>query len=85
MMELSDPDQNLMIFDPAYGVSALMGDDNSGFHSGESLANYLYKATSAPDQTTGNILTWTQTKETYSATVESEVETLNESIASFTE
>lgn len=78
----ADPDKNLMIFDPSYGVSTLMGDDNSGFMQGVSLTNYIYKSTSDPDEQ-GNTYTWTQIKEKFSGQVESEVKTLNESIQKF--
>lgn len=78
----SDPNKNLMIFDPAYGVSSLMGDDSSGFMSGVSLANWIYKSTSSADEE-GQTYTWTQTIEKYSSTVEGEIKTLNESIQKF--
>lgn len=80
--DAADPEKNLMIFDPAYGVSSLMGDDFSGFMTGVSLVGWIYKSTSAPDET-GASYSWTQTREKYSATVESELKTLNESIQKF--
>lgn len=78
----ADPDKNLMIFDPSYGVSTLMGDDNSGFMVGVSLTNYIYKSTSAPDEQ-GNSYTWTQIKEKFSGQVDGEIKTLNASIQKF--
>ncbi len=80
--DASDPDKNLMIFDPSYGVSTLMGDDSSGFMAGVSLTNYIYKSTSAPNEQ-GETFTWTQIKEKFSGQVESEVKTLNQSIQKF--
>ena len=78
----ADPDKNLMIFDPSYGVSTLMGDDNSGFMVGVSLTNYIYKSTSAPDEQ-GKTYTWTQIKEKFSGQVDGEIKTLNASIQKF--
>ena len=80
--DASDPDKNLMIFDPSYGVSTLMGDDSSGFMAGVSLTNYIYKSTSAPNEQ-GETFTWTQIKEKFSGQVESEVKILNQSIQKF--
>ncbi|MCD7772906.1 MAG: extracellular solute-binding protein [Ruminococcus sp.] len=80
--DVSDPETHLMIFDPSYGVSSLMGDDNSGFMSGVSLTNWIYKSTSSADEQ-GETYTWTQTKEKYANTVESEVASLNEFIQAF--
>ena len=78
----ADPDKNLMIFDPSYGVSTLMGDDNSGFMQGVSLTNYIYKSTSDPDEQ-GNTYTWTQIKEKFSGQIDGEIKTLNQSIQKF--
>ena len=82
MAEISNPDDNLLIFDPAYGVSSLMGDDFSGFMSGVCLANWLYKSTSVADEQ-GETYTWTQSKEKFSATVEGELTTINKQIQKF--
>lgn len=80
--EVSDPDKNLMIFDPAYGVSSLMGDDNSGFLSGVSLTGYLYSACANPGEFAIEY-TWTQLKEKYTATVDGEIKKINSQIQSF--
>ena len=82
MRDAADPEKNLMLFDPAYGVSSLMGDDFSGFMTGVCLTNWLYKCTSSPDEQ-GNTYTWTQAKEKWSPNVEGELKTLNESIQKF--
>ena len=82
MKEVSNPNNNLMIFEPSYGVSALMGDDNSGFMAGQSLTNWLYRSTSGIDEQ-GKTYTWTQTKEKFSATVDTEVEKINKQIKEF--
>lgn len=82
MKEVSNPNNNLMIFEPSYGVSALMGDDNSGFMAGQSLTNWLYRSTSGIDEQ-GETYTWTQTKEKFSATVDTEVQKINKQIQDF--
>lgn len=82
MTEVADPDTHLMIFDPGYGVSSLMGDDFSGFMVGVCLVNWLYKSTSVVDEE-GKSYTWTQTKEKFGSTVDGELKTLNESIQKF--
>ena len=84
MADAADPNKCLMIFDPAYGVSSLMSNDFSGFMTGVSLANWLYKSTSAPDEQ-GVSWTWTQIKEKHSPTVDAELKTLNENIKKFIE
>ncbi len=82
MSDLTNPEKVYLLFDPAYGVSSLMGDDFSGFMSGVCLANWLYKSTSVADED-GNTYTWTQSKEKYSGTVEEEVATINSQIQDF--
>ncbi len=82
MKEVSNPNNNLMIFEPSYGVSALMGDDNSGFMSGQSLTNWLYRSTSGIDEQ-GETYTWTQTKEKFSSTVDTEIQKINKQIKEF--
>lgn len=82
MTEVCNPDTHLMLFDPSYGVSSLMGDDFSGFRSGVCLTNWLYKSTSSTDED-GSVYTWTQAKETMSSKVDAELKTLNQSIQDF--
>ncbi|MCC8191627.1 MAG: ABC transporter substrate-binding protein [Ruminococcus sp.] len=80
---VADPDENFMIFDPAYGVSSLMGDDWGGFRTGVNLTGWLYTGCTKADETDGVSYTWTQLKETYSGTVDSELESINSQIESF--
>lgn len=82
MSDVTNPDKVLLLFDPAYGVSSLMGDDFSGFMSGVCLANWLYKSTSAADEQ-GVSYTWTQSKEKFSGAVDAELETINKQIQKF--
>lgn len=80
--EVSDPNTNLMIFDPAYGVSSLMGDDFGGFMSGVNLTGWLYNGCTKPDEQ-GIEYTWTQLKGKYTSTVDSELKKINSQIKKF--
>ncbi len=79
---VADPNTNLMIFDPAYGVSSLMGDDFGGFMSGVNLTGWLYNGCTKPDEQ-GIEYTWTQLKEKYTSTVDSELKKINSQIKKF--
>lgn len=79
---VADPNENLMIFDPAYGVSSLMGDDFGGFMSGVNLTGWLYNGCTKPDEQ-GIEYTWTQLKEKYTSTVDSELKKINSQIKKF--
>lgn len=81
---VADPDENLMLFDPAYGTSSLMGDDNGGFMKGVNLTTWLYTGCTKPDEQ-GVEYTWTQLKEKYTSTVDSELEKINSQITKFLE
>ena len=82
MKDVSNPENVVMLFEPAYGVSALMGDDNSGFEAGVSLTNRIYASTSEADQQ-GNLYTWTQAREKFSPLVDAELKKANEQIKKF--
>lgn len=84
MKYVSNPENVVMLFEPAYGVSALMGDDNSGFEAGVSLTNRIYASTSEADQQ-GNLYTWTQAREKFSPMVDAEIKKANEQIKKFLE
>lgn len=79
---VADPNENLMIFDPSYGVSSLMGDDFGGFMSGVNLTGWLYNGCTKPDEQ-GIEYTWTQLREKYTGTVDSELEKINSQITKF--
>ena len=74
-------DDYKMIFDYAFGVSTALGDE-SGFDGNIKLVDALYSYSSQINDE-GTQMTWTQVREKYSATVESELKTLNESIVEF--
>lgn len=74
-------DDYLMIFDYAFGVSSALGDVN-GFDGNICLVDALYNYSSQFNEE-GTQMTWTQVREKYSATVDSEIKSLNESIKEF--
>lgn len=71
-------DDYLMFFDYAYGVSSALGDRNH-FDGNQCLVDALYSESSTVDDE-GNQPTWTQVREKYTSTVESELKELNEKI-----
>lgn len=73
----------LMIFDYAYGVSSALGDANQ-FDGNICLTDALYNYSSSEDEE-GVQQTWTQVREKYSATVDSELKELNTKLASMSE
>ena len=70
-----------MAFDYAYGVSYALGDRNQ-FDGNQCLVDYLYNGPSTQDEE-GNQPTWSQVREQYSTTVESELKALNQEIKEF--
>lgn len=73
-------DEYHMIFDYAFGVSSMLGDPNS-FDGNICLTDALYNYSSQIVE--DSQMTWAQVREKYSATVDSEIKTLNESIKKF--
>ncbi|MBR1750462.1 MAG: extracellular solute-binding protein [Ruminococcus sp.] len=74
-------DDYFMIFDYAFGVSHKLG-DRTQFDGNQCLVDALYGSSSSQDED-GVQMTWTQVRETYSATVDSEVNNLNKQIEQF--
>lgn len=71
-------DDYFMAFDYAYGVSSALGDSKQ-FDGNQCLVDALYGEASTIDDE-GNQTTWTQVREKYTSTVDSELKNLNESI-----
>lgn len=71
-------DDYLMFFDYAYGVSSALGDRNQ-FDGNQCLVDALYGQSSTLDDD-GTQMTWTQVREKYIATVESEINELNKKV-----
>ena len=74
-------DDYFMIFDYAYGVSFKLG-DRMQFDGNQCLTDALYNSSSSEDED-GLQMTWTQVRETYSSTVDSEIATLNKDIEKY--
>ena len=74
-------DDYFMIFDYAFGVSFKLG-DRKQFDGNQCLVDALYGSSSSEDED-GNQMTWTQVRETYSSTVDSEVNTLNKAVEQY--
>ena len=73
-------DDYLMLFDYAYGISSALG-DRKQFDGNQCLVDALYSDASNVNEE-GVQSTWTQVREKYSATVDSEIKELNQKIAS---
>ena len=71
-------DDYLMAFDYAYGISYVMGDRNQ-FDGNQCLVDYLYNGPSSQDEE-GNQPTWSQVREKYTNTVDTEINSINEEI-----
>ncbi|MBR1864568.1 MAG: extracellular solute-binding protein [Ruminococcus sp.] len=74
--------ENRMIFDYGYGISSEMSDDNASM-DGNCITRKLYEFTNKTDDA-GAQYTWTSLRETYSATVDQELKTINEAVAAYT-
>lgn len=74
-------DDYFMIFDYAFGVSFKLG-DRTQFDGNQCLVDALYGSSSSQDED-GIQMTWTQVRETYSATVDSEVANLNKAVKQY--
>lgn len=73
--------QYKQVFDYGYGISPSMSDDNSN-KDGNCITRKLYEYTNKTDDD-GNQFTWTQLREKYTATVDTELKTINDSIKTF--
>ena len=73
--------ENRFIFDYGYGISSNMSDDNTA-SDGNCITRKLYEFTNKADDS-GKQYSWTELKETYSATVDSELKTINEAVAAY--
>lgn len=74
-------DEYFMIFDYAFGVSFKLG-DRTQFDGNQCLTDALYGSASTQDEE-GVQMTWTQVRETYSGTVDTEVANLNKAIEQY--
>ncbi len=69
------------VFDYGYGISSTLSDDNAN-EDGNCITRKLYEFTNKTDDD-GHQYTWSELRETYSATVDSELKSINEAVASY--
>ena len=76
-------DKYVQLVDPGYGISTALSDDDAATNETlEAIIPYMYTSVMKVDEN-GAQMTWTQLRETYSATIESELKTFNESYHKF--
>jgi multiple sugar transport system substrate-binding protein len=77
-------DKYVQLIDPGYGISTALSDDDAALNdTKEAIIPYLYSSVMKEDEN-GAQYTWTQLRESYSTTVESELKTFNEAYHAFT-
>lgn len=69
------------VFDYGYGISSTMSDDNAN-EDGNCVTRKLYEYTNKADEN-GKQFSWTELRESYSATVDAELKTINDAVVSF--
>lgn len=69
------------IFDYGYGISGTLSDDNVA-EDGSCVTRKLYEYTNRTDDA-GKQYTWSQLRETYGATVDSELKSINSAVADY--
>lgn len=80
--ELSS-DSWVQLVDPGYGISTtLSNDDAAANDTKEAIVAYMYSSVMKTDDS-GAQYTWTQLRETYSGTIDSELKTFNEDYKKF--
>ena len=69
------------IFDYGYGISSTMSDDNTS-SDGNCITRKLYEFTNKEDDS-GKQYSWTELRQSYSATVDSELKTINAAVEAY--
>lgn len=78
-------DKYIKLVDPGYGISNdLSNDDAATNPTKEAIIPYMYSSVMKTDEN-GKQFTWTQLRETYSSTIESELKSFNEEYHKFLE
>lgn len=78
-------DKFIKIFDPGYGISTVLSNDDAATNATkEAVIPYMYTSVMKEDDS-GKQFTWTQLRETYSATIDSELKDFNEEYHKFVE
>ena len=73
--------ENKMVFDYGYGISSTLSDDNAS-EDGSCVTRKLYEYTNKSDDS-GKQYSWSELRQSYSATVDSELKSLNQSVADY--
>ena len=77
-------DKFVMLVDPGTGISSEISDDaNAKTDTKQAINSYMYAATTLSDYGSGAQYTWTQTREKYNATIDSELKKFNEEYKKF--
>lgn len=73
--------ENKMVFDYGYGISSTMSSDNAS-EDGNCVTRKLYEFTNKEDDS-GKQYSWTELRQTYSSTVDSELKAINEAVEDY--
>ena len=78
-------DKFTLIFDPGTGISSELSDDSAAQNAeGKAINQYMYLATTKYDYASGGAqFTWSQIRQKYSATIDSELKKFNKSYKEF--
>lgn len=77
-------DKFTQVYDVGYGLSSLLSDDDHANNdSKEAVIAYMYSSVSKSDYETEQQYTWTQLKSSYSGTIQSELDTVNATLAEY--
>ena len=74
--------ENKFMFDYGYGISSMLSDDGASA-DGSCVTRKLYEYTNKEDDN-GKQYSWTELREMYSATVDTELKTINDAVAAYT-
>lgn len=77
-------DKFIQLVDPGTGISAEISDDSSAkTDTKQAINSYMYSGTTLSDYSSGAQYTWTQIREKYSPTIDSELKKFNENYKKF--
>ena len=79
-------DKFIQLVDPGTGISAEISDDSAAKNdTRQAINSYMYAGTTLSDYNTNAQYTWTQIREKYSPTIDSELKKFNENYKKFIE
>lgn len=83
-VEVFDTEKFVMLVDPGTGISGEISDDaNAKTDTKQAINSYMYAATTLSDYASGAQYTWTQVRDKYNATINSELKKFNENYKAF--